>query len=253
MPVTEELVAVVGDTHGDATFMKGVLAEASDRDANTVVQVGDFDLEWSASFRAVIVNWLDVDPARQLLWIDGNHDNHDRLNYLLSSNDCDRTRPVSFAGMDDADENWHQRMLYCPRASTMTIGASRCLFLGGAVSVDQDQRSEGIDWWRSETISYKNAQDAAAAGRDNQIDVMFCHDSPVNVFSFDSRKTDQGSEDHRDLLNSIVHEVRPGRLFHGHYHEAHETTLELDSSSSCAVIGLGANVTGSGAVRFELL
>jgi Calcineurin-like phosphoesterase len=98
------------------------------------------------------------------------------------------------------------------------------LALGGAVSPDKAVRKPQQDWFPEETISYLEAEEACKAG---ETDVMLTHDAPTGVTvqymnpppRYWAQSDLDRSEAHRELLRSIVEEVRPSYLIHGHYHQ----------------------------------
>lgn len=51
-------------------------------------------------------------------------------------------------------------------------------FIGGARSVDQDQRVEGRDWWRDEQLSYADLEKALEIYVVNKPEVVISHDCP---------------------------------------------------------------------------
>jgi len=52
------------------------------------------------------------------------------------------------------------------------------MFIGGAVSVDQEFRTEGVDWWRDEELSIKELDDLITKVADIKPRVMVTHEAP---------------------------------------------------------------------------
>jgi hypothetical protein len=164
-------------------------------------------------------------------FVDGNHENFDRL----------LNHPVSADGL----RYLRQRIVHLPRGFRWRWGRTRCLAVGGAYSIDRFLRTLGTSWWPQETITTEEARDIAACG---PADVMFCHDCPAGVevpgAAFDRRGCPveelQRSQQHRALLRSIVDVVAPSRLWHGHFHRRYRSLLEGDGYRT-VVDGLGRN------------
>lgn len=106
--------------------------------------------------------------------------------------------------------------------------------LGGATSVDRAWRKPGVDWWREEEITQRQANEAVAGG---PVDVMLCHDVPFGVSKLEAfiAPNTQGWPEsalsdayrHRLLLRSVVDDVRPTALRHGRYHYAYDDVMTL--------------------------
>ena len=71
-------VAIVGDTHADASFVANVikLVKSHQEPVNTIIQLGDFGYVFPRDFITSIAAWLKRDPKNVWIWLDGNHDEH---------------------------------------------------------------------------------------------------------------------------------------------------------------------------------
>lgn len=127
----------------------------------------------------------------------------------------------------------------------MTIGGKKCLFLGGAFSIDKEWRQPHVSWWPQEMIRESDIR--RAVSRDD-IDVMFTHDSPPNpqldplLYEGRGYKIDPDSVNNRMALAGVVNAVRPSVLFHGHYHHRYTGTYIGDSGWRTRIEGVGANI-----------
>lgn len=223
----------LGDTHADATFTANVLKAAKELDIHTVVQLGDFGFSFDKNQLASIGAWLDRDETNLFYWIDGNHDQHDYLDGLTATHGKDKPIP-----------HFHDRMLYCPRGSTWTIGGQTCMAMGGAYSIDKAYRVLGKSYWSQEMIT----QDDVDRVKGKHVDIMFTHDAPMTEYLEEwlrrfGYKVDHNSADNRHLLTQVVNEVRPEHLFHGHYHERYDTNYILPDGEKVGIHGVGANIS----------
>lgn len=201
------IIAFMGDTHGNLPYTHKALRYAVKNGADLVVSVGDFGF-WDDNY----VRNVGEEAGRldlQVFFVDGNHEHHELLNSL----------PLR----EDGFRVLHDNVAHIPRGTVWTWGGVRFLGLGGAHSVDQRWRKEGVDWFREETITYGQAFEASQA---RDIDIMVTHDVPDRVevpgiagnpFGFplvDIALADK----HRELLGYVVDNVKPKILIHGHYH-----------------------------------
>ena len=230
---------VVGDTHADAQFVSNINRYARDNDVEAIVQLGDFGYGFNehANVMASIQAWLDRDESHTWYWVDGNHDNHDKLREMVGPGE-DR----------DLIQFQHDRCFYVPRGVVFQLGDTTCMGMGGAVSVDKAMRRPHVSWWPFEEITQMDIHVAAKAideGAD--VDVMFTHDGPASD-SLESRlsgagyKVDHHSYANRMNLTRVVDFVRPQRLYHGHYHERYQATYTTPDGWDVQVEGVGANL-----------
>lgn len=164
---------IAGDIHGNIDHLEMLLRQCDAVDASHLVACGDFGfwphMEWGLEFMG------DVDAACEmsgvtLIWVDGNHDNHDRLEEMR----CDPATQWSGELMRTSGSTWH-----CGRGMSFTLGDLECVGFGGAYSVDWMHRREGRDWWAGELITREqvDAMRERRAGR--RADVLFTHEAPV--------------------------------------------------------------------------
>lgn len=221
-------IAISGDWHGDMKFSKKAVHFAKRHGADALLHVGDFGF-WGLddSFLKVLSEEV-VSLDLPIFFIDGNHEDHQALN-LIPLND-DKTRTVA------------ENIFHLPRGFRWEWDGVSFLALGGAPSFDRGNRTEGFDWFPEETISTGDSYRAVA---DGHADIMLTHDAPSSVIVPDLplREVTQIEKDcaqHRRLLDSIVEQVTPNYLFHGHYHKFYNDLVEYDSHKTL-VVGLDMN------------
>lgn len=228
--MTPNRVAIAGDWHADTDYAVAAIEHAARRNAQVIVHLGDFGYNFTNDY----LDALDRILARHDLvlgFVDGNHEN---FRLLLA-------HPIADNGL----RYLHSRIVHLPRGFRWRWGSIRCLAVGGAYSIDRILRIPGRSWWPEETLTREQAHTIAAGGH---ADAMFCHDCPAGIevpgAAFDRfycpPEELRRSEEHRELLRSIVDEVRPARLWHGHFHHRYRTVLD-GGAFRTIVDGLGKN------------
>jgi predicted phosphodiesterase len=230
-------VLIVGDTHGDAVFLKNLCHEATEQGATTIIQLGDFGFVFD--HLNPIISWLDENDDHKFYWLDGNHDEHNYIEEWIVG-DGDDNAPIP---------HFHDRLFYCPRGSVEQIGTKTCMFVGGAYSIDKQYRHENISWWPQEKIRLSDVLSAKKNADGRTIDVMFSHDRPgseelLNMLHSHGYKVDPDSASNREHLEEVVEYVRPQNLYHGHYHYRYDTQYSTNQGWVVNVHGVGANIEG---------
>lgn len=158
-----------------------------------------------------------------LYWIDGNHENFDIINSWNYNKNY----------VYDNSDHIH----YCPRGYKAEIYINgeikKCLFIGGADSVDKIFRTKHLSWWSDEQITEKNIE-----GIENEYDYVFSHCCPYSVFNYhrydlctigglNQNKVDHTSE---AMLDKVYDKISFKHWWFGHYHI--DKTL-LDDKFTC--------------------
>lgn len=231
-----ERVLVCGDFHGHYGWATNVIEHVPDfipEGPRVVLHVGDFGL-WPGPDGKRFLQRVDdalEDADAELWFVDGNHEDHRRLTNLMESRTIEQRRTSPYPITD--------RISWLPRGYRWQWHDRTWLALGGATSPDRPQRTVNRDWWPQEVISY---DDFVAACSPGKADVMLTHDCPQGV-PMNLPKDIPGwwelgpAELHRRLLRTVVENVAPTSLFHGHYHLFHDTTVDL-GHGEMRVVGL---------------
>jgi Icc-related predicted phosphoesterase len=217
---------VLGDTHGREEAIAVAVRHAKMEGCQQIVQVGDFG------------NWPHVPDGGEFLayaekvcaendvmfwWLDGNHENHDRLEVLVDEHG--RDKPIELS----------PHVHYLPRSCRWKWEGVTFMALGGAYSIDQQWRTPHISWWSGETITASDVERAAVGDRP---DVMLTHDAPLGVTPWAEAATRDRKKDlwpeskaNREALTAVFEAVKPSLLVHGHYHRRYighigETRIE---------------------------
>lgn len=230
-------VYVLGDTHGNTNSAVGAISRAKVKNADMIMQVGDFGF-WEHSHGGVEflnnVSKAAVKNDLPFVWLDGNHENHTLLRSVYGpGGEKHKPTPEGF---------WEIRpnLFYSPRANVWEVDGLRFMTLGGAVSIDKAYRvaveqgkacpewnyfpepggyqrgtGTGTQWWPEENITDAEVDLAISRG---QVDVLFTHDT-ITSANFGTRlKMDLDSYINRQKINRVVEACKPKFMFHGHYH-----------------------------------
>jgi predicted phosphodiesterase len=220
-PLAEpDRIAVAGDWHGDAAWAYDAAETAVHANIQAIVHLGDFGYRFHPNYLRTLDNALSSHRV-PLLFVDGNHEDHKWL----------ARQPVDGRGLRRiSDWVWH-----LPRGFRWTWHGLRFLALGGAHSVDGIwRRQQNLMWHVEERITRADVARAVAGGR---ADVLVSHDCPTGVVipTVDDRTEPAPfpeiellrAEEHRQILRGVVDQVQPRVVWHGHYHVAYETYVDL--------------------------
>lgn len=69
---------------------------------------------------------------------------------------------------------------YIPDGTIEILGSTKVMFIGGAWSIDRALRTEGLNWWSDEQLSYMQFQDLIDIYKDEKPDMMVTHDCPTD-------------------------------------------------------------------------
>lgn len=218
-------IAFAGDWHMNTPWAVHAIKYALRHYVDAIIHVGDFGYSFDDSYLAAIDDelenpyWEGTDVP--LLFVDGNHENFNKLyQYPVLPNGV---RKIS------------RSVYHLPRGFRWKWYDTQYLALGGAHSVDRRWRTPHLSWWPEETISQREAREVIAAGT---TDVLITHDCPTGVPALDQRLAPNEfgfpldeinrAEAHRKLLRLVVEETQPKVIWHGHYHWRYQDTGRFD-------------------------
>lgn len=198
---------VIGDIHGDYEWYVKTVKKANYKGIYTF-QLGDFGIGFGGK---------------------GNMEKDEK--WLTDS--------LGFAPMNRFGPGNHDNPLHC-RNSPLCVGYWKWLqnmnmfWAGGAYSIDREWRTEYINWWRDEEMSYSTMLEAQESYQQNLPGIMTSHDGPWSVVCemYPHYVNDKGSMTGKFLDNLLaIH--RPKIWLFGHHHV--NTTLEIDGTKFVCV------------------
>lgn len=199
-----EKALIIGDTHGNTTFLKLAIEKAKEQDCDAVIQVGDFG--WFPKLPSPVGEKIIRDYDFPVFFIDGNHEDFDDLwQYVADEPD----KPIIEV---------RKNLWYIQRGSNIKIGNINCLFIGGAHSIDKVHRVKGVSWFPQENL---RDVDVAKALSHKRVDVVFSHDCPDSINIVHDVHPESIWNRHR--LQSIADKYKMIKWWYfGHYHQPYE-------------------------------
>jgi len=214
-------IYITGDIHGTLDIKKlgSSFTPLNCDSSDYVIILGDFGLLWTpypSREEKKWLNWFDDQPWTTLV-VDGNHENHERFAALRS---VDKFK--STVGQIS------KKIFHLRRGHVYTIHGKTFFTMGGARSIDQNSRVEGVSWWRGEIPSFAEfdlgLQNLEA--RDWKVDYILSHTGPtgaiaeylfsIGVFNNHYALIDPVSK----YLDTICEQTQFERCFFGHMHPA---------------------------------
>ena len=168
------MIYLTGDTHGEMSRFKFLDYSYGD----IVIILGDFGgifFNESRQFKEVRTQYekgvFDTlnDFKCTFLFIDGNHDNIDRLENF----------PIKYKFGNQVGEV-SDNVFYLKRGHIYTIEDKKFMCMGGALSQDRNHRTEGVDYWRDENPTFKdwNKLEMELVNNQYKVDYVLTHTPP---------------------------------------------------------------------------
>ena len=192
-------VIAIGDVHGEWGQLNDLINR---RKPEIVLQCGDFGY-----FPAFPEIHGEVKGDARVMWCDGNHDDHWALRDGVGE-------PV--AGAE-----------YQRRGTFAEVAGMRVLFMGGALSIDQDRRIMGVSWWPDELISVADMARLPDI-KEGAVDLVVSHTCPWE-FKVDPPFSDMNGkllDPSRRALSEILRRYRPRLWVFGHWHRWSQGNFE---------------------------
>lgn len=220
-------IGVAGDWHGNLPWALSMLERFHTEGISKVLQLGDFGLFGDPDG----ITYLDtLSKAADRLGLKilvtlGNHDNY------VMADAMTRIVDGEYAGWEHNPQ--FPNILYATRGQRWEWAGTSFVSMGGANSIDRYGRTEGVNWWAGEQISYGDIYRTIDGGF---ADVFLAHDCPAGVPLFGSHRTDDSkwsaealdyAQHSRVATRQAVDGVKPSLYFHGHYHHYLDLHTEL--------------------------
>lgn len=142
--MTDVKFRLIGDIHGDIPTYVDLA-----RGAEYSLQVGDLGFDYTG------VETLDSDRHKV---IGGNHDNYTVRDGIFVR------QPPHFLG---------------DYGSWDVPGLGKLFYIRGGRSIDRVQRTEGLDWWPDEELTYKRLDEVISAYAEAKPDFVVSHEVPA--------------------------------------------------------------------------
>lgn len=203
----ETRIVIAGDWHANATWGVRVIEASAAQGIKRILHVGDFGAAFPCSDSSYEQRLSDacVKHDVQVDYIPGNHDPHPYLNAL----------PLDDEGFAPLVPG----IRFIPRSHRFKIGGRTFGGLGGAFSIDYQQRTAGVDWWPEEQV---HEDDVAKLGT-KSLDVLLTHDAPVQMTPHSPFRVpdfmELQSRISRRLISQAVKNTEPALVFCGHWHQ----------------------------------
>ncbi len=235
-------VLLVGDTHGNLRWLEHVVFPAAlSSNADAILQVGDFGWWPGPAGSSGFIELARQAPV-PLWWIDGNHEDHDRLALdiaTVGAPNVDGAVPLGGA------------LTYLPRGARLDLDGVSVVVCGGAHSIDRSMRTPGRSWFDAEHITDDDVERCSGPGHAT---ILVSHDAPagwtIPNLPSDGRLPASWQAElpncwaHRTQLARVMDAVTPALVVHGHYHSAY--TRWIDTAwGEMAVVGLSEDGTAS--------
>lgn len=235
-------IMMAGDWHGNGAWAQKCIHHARKQHCDVIVHAGDFgwwrdDILDTHNYLRHVQRQL-VACGITLYWVDGNHEDHDKIQEWLDATD----------GQPWSDKRY-PNIVHLPRGFRWQWWGQTWLAMGGAHSVDRLQRTPGKSWWDGEHITEAQIDRAIMGG---PADVMVCHDCPDGVqipgiHADEKLNAEQSfwplseiiaSNVNRMKLRRVCDIARPKVLWHGHYHVRYDNLLRYGDGEATLILGL---------------
>jgi hypothetical protein len=230
-----ERILLIGDIQGKVQYIRAAFELARSQGISRILQLGDLGvLPVGKGFQLLNeINSLSLAYGIRFDFIDGNHEDFDQLD--LFEKEADRAPDGSILVRPNV--HWWNR------GSVTTIAGIRIGFLGGAVSMDRNDRIEGKSWWPQETLTLQQLDKLKLASADG-LDILVTHDviTSVNLLGDGKHRPPllvKEAYKMRTLIDDAVVTLRPKLLIHGHWHIRHQTNAMV-RGIKLKVHGLGS-------------
>lgn len=216
-------IYICGDTHGTCDLGKLVrlCAKTKLTYEDCIIICGDCGILWGGKVDTELTRSF-VQLNTNILFVDGNHENHAALNALPTE-----------AWNGGSVHRITEHILHLMRGQVFTIGGLTFFCLGGADSHDRACRVPNLTWWKEERISAKDIQTAKRnlQAVDYRVDYVITHIPPDCFIDKIVEELTQCGEEvpfflmekllytpSGDMLQEIAPKLRFQRWFSGHLH-----------------------------------
>lgn len=200
-------IAITGDTHGNMYELLNNCEMLNLKEEDYIIVSGDFGLMFLREHFRYKLSFLNKIKCT-VLWVDGNHENHDWIDNCEVSTWCGgKVHHIT------------KNCIHLMRGQVYTIGGKKFFTMGGGDSIDKYVRIPGVSWWEREMPSWEEENEALdnLAKHGNEVDYIITHVAPDNILYRINPTFIQDSLTH--FLYEIEKKVEFKHWYFGHYHE----------------------------------
>lgn len=208
------MIYLTGDTHIPIDVSKLKVKNFPEQRKMTrndyVIVLGDFGLLWRKN--KTYEHWLNHLSNKKftLLWIDGNHENHEWINSLeVNMWNGGKVHYIS------------PNIIHLMRGQVFNIDGYKFFTCGGALSIDKEYRTEGKSWWPQELLSNAECEEALnnLESVNNEVDYILTHTCPTDLITPMFNIVDIYNDPTGKFLAEINNRVKFSHWYFGHWHE----------------------------------
>lgn len=237
----EAKFVAVGDTHGDLYCLEVACRLAVKNGIDWLIQLGDWGYLWPGANAVKAVEDVLEQYNVNCAFIDGNHDWHEQLPFFY---------PHIVDGHDLYELPADRRQFWIRRGDLVRMDGVTFVGLGGAPSIDREQRRPGKTWWESEVITEADVERTLRhAG--TPVDVLLTHDAPRLPPGIPPLADGDGrrgwfqplADESVAAVRRVSKDLAPRLNLHGHYHVEYTDPgfVDYDGRKFPAVVGLAHN------------
>lgn len=173
------MLFVTGDTHGEHhRFLKGQNSTDRLSSGDMLIVCGDFGYIFRGGEKEEeYLDYLSELPFR-LLFVDGNHENFDRIRTYPEEQWCGgKTHVIR------RDACGIPKVIHLMRGQIFQIEGKKIFTFGGAHSIDRYMRTPGYSWWEEEMPADEEIKEAIGNLKKNnhQVDDIVTHAAPEDT------------------------------------------------------------------------
>lgn len=215
-------IFITGDIHGSLERIWDLCEDCETTTEDAVIVLGDcgFNYYGEGAVRERALKTAAYQLPITLLCLRGNHEARPQsrpdMKFVVLEDD-----PIVPSGY--YYEEAYPNIWYIADGSTLTLNGRRCLFVGGAYSVDKEYRlARGWHWFSDEELTSEEQCDILDKVDHNHYDFIFTHTCPtskmpVHAFlpNIDQSKVSRAME---DFLETLMNIVSYKAWYWGHFH-----------------------------------
>lgn len=226
------MIFITGDTHGNQyKWVEQIEPVLSSSD--TIFVCGDFGIGfWDGKYwsEEKFYDFLS-EQAYTVLFIDGNHENFEKLNKYPVERWCGgqvhKIRP---------------NVIHLMRGEVYDIEGNSVFVMGGGYSIDKDFRTEGVSWWPQEMPSEEEYHHAIVNLEkvNNQVEYIITHTAPSETIYYLSTLRSLGIKNTvteelplTTFLDGIQRKIAYYHWYFGHLHADIDLWREQTAVFSC--------------------